>query len=119
MSSSAALLDQDFGSESEDDNFNPAPADDSDNDAAGESDADSSTKRLPDQNKLKRQAGEDGHAAKEPEPERNGSSVADGKVKQAEDGKEEEEGEEEDGDGDNGKLLLAFLNMVEAKVRRG
>lgn len=35
---SAALLDQDFGSESEDDNFNPAPADDSDNDAAGESD---------------------------------------------------------------------------------
>lgn len=35
---SAALLDQDFGSESEDDNFNPAPADDSDNDAAGEND---------------------------------------------------------------------------------
>ena len=34
---SATLLDQDFGSESEDDNFNPAPADDSDNDAAGES----------------------------------------------------------------------------------
>lgn len=32
--SSAALLDQDFGSESEDDNFNPAPADDSDNEAA-------------------------------------------------------------------------------------
>ncbi len=36
--SSAALLDQDFGSESEDDNFNPAPAEDSDNDAAGDSD---------------------------------------------------------------------------------
>lgn len=36
MSSSAALLDHDFGSESEDDNFNPAPADDSDNDAAGD-----------------------------------------------------------------------------------
>lgn len=28
----SALLDQDFGSESEDDNFNPAPADDSDGD---------------------------------------------------------------------------------------
>ena len=38
--SSAALLNQDFGSESEDDNFNPAPAEDSDNDAAGDSDDD-------------------------------------------------------------------------------
>lgn len=36
--SSAALLGEDFGSESEDDNFNPAPAEDSDNDAAGDSD---------------------------------------------------------------------------------
>ena len=36
--SSAALLDQDFGSESEGDNFKPAPAEDSDNDAAGDSD---------------------------------------------------------------------------------
>jgi len=34
----SALLDADFGSESEDDNFNPAPADVSDNDAIGESD---------------------------------------------------------------------------------
>lgn len=39
MSSSAALLGQDFGSESEDENFNPAPADESDNEAAGDSDA--------------------------------------------------------------------------------
>lgn len=99
MSSSAALLDQDFGSESEDDNFNPAPADDSDNDAAGESDADSNTKRLLDQNKQKRQTGGEGHVANETEAERNGSSsVADGKVEQADDEKEEEEGEEEDGD---------------------
>ncbi|KAL9038058.1 MAG: hypothetical protein Q9180_003364 [Flavoplaca navasiana] len=36
--STGALLDQDFGSESEDDNFNPAPADESDNEVAGESD---------------------------------------------------------------------------------
>ena len=42
---SAALLDQDFGSESGDDNFNPAPADESDNDAAGESDADAEVKK--------------------------------------------------------------------------
>lgn len=37
MMSSAAHLDQYFGSESEDDNFNPVPAEDSDNDAAGDS----------------------------------------------------------------------------------
>ena len=42
--SSAALLNQDFGSESEDDNFNPAPADDSDNEAAGNSDDEVSPK---------------------------------------------------------------------------
>lgn len=41
----ATLLDVDFGSESEDDNFNPAPADVSDNDAAGESDTESVVKR--------------------------------------------------------------------------
>ena len=35
--STAALLDADFGSESEDDNFNPAPVDGSDNDGAAES----------------------------------------------------------------------------------
>lgn len=34
--SSAALLEADFGSESEDDNFNPAPADDSEIEDAGE-----------------------------------------------------------------------------------
>jgi transcription elongation factor SPT5 len=38
--SSAALLDQDFGSESEDETFNPAPAEDSENDAGGDSDGD-------------------------------------------------------------------------------
>lgn len=106
MSSSAALLDQDFGSESEDDNFNPAPADDSDNDAAGESDADSNTKRLVDQNKQKRQTGGEGHVADETGPEMNGSSVANGKVEQAVNEKEEEEGE----DGDNGKHNLDLLH---------
>ena len=34
-----SVLDQNFGSESEDENFNPAPADDSDNEAADGSDA--------------------------------------------------------------------------------
>ncbi|KAI4217607.1 MAG: hypothetical protein LQ351_000203 [Letrouitia transgressa] len=40
--SSAALLDQDLGSESEDDNFNPAPADDSDNEDPGDSEPETS-----------------------------------------------------------------------------
>ncbi|KAL9045042.1 MAG: hypothetical protein Q9214_001865, partial [Letrouitia sp. 1 TL-2023] len=35
--SSVALLDQDLGSDSEDDNFNPPPADDSDNEDPGDS----------------------------------------------------------------------------------
>ncbi|KAL8997939.1 MAG: hypothetical protein Q9169_002932 [Polycauliona sp. 2 TL-2023] len=38
--STGALLEQDFGSESEDDNFNPAPADESDNEVAADSDPD-------------------------------------------------------------------------------
>lgn len=37
--STNALLDQDFGSESEDDNFNPAPADESDNENVAGPDA--------------------------------------------------------------------------------
>lgn len=41
----ASLLDQDFGSESEDDNFNPAPADESDNEVTRGPDGDVSIKR--------------------------------------------------------------------------
>lgn len=43
--SSAALLDQDFDSESGDDNFNPAPAGDSENDGAGDSEDDRNVTR--------------------------------------------------------------------------
>ena len=108
MSSSAALLDQDFGSESEDDNFNPAPAEDSDNDAAGESDADSNIKRSTSKNEQKRQTASEGHAADEDDTQKNGSSLANGKVEQADhEGDEEEEEEEE---GDNCKHTLDLLN---------
>lgn len=103
MSSSAALLDQDFGSESEDDNFNPAPADESDNDAAGESDADSNVKKFIDKNEQKRQAGVEGRAADEGTAEKNGSLLANGKAEQADDDEEEEE------DGDNGEHALCLL----------
>lgn len=43
--SSATFVNQDFGSESEDDNFNPAPAEDSDNDAPGSSDVEGDMSR--------------------------------------------------------------------------
>ena len=41
----ASFLEQDFGSESEGEGFNPAPADESDNEAAANSDADVSIKQ--------------------------------------------------------------------------
>ena len=43
----SAMLDQDFGSESEDDNFNPAPADDSDGDDKVDEKAEDLTGRKP------------------------------------------------------------------------
>lgn len=104
MSSSAALLDQDFGSESEDDNFNPAPAEDSENDAAGESDADLNAKTSH-KNEQNRQTGGESRAADEVVTEKNGSSLANGKVEQAD---EEEEDDEEDGE--NGNHILDLLN---------
>ena len=52
----SALLDADFGSESEDDNFNPAPADVSDNDAVGESDTENTAKHLGGQGEQPRRA---------------------------------------------------------------
>ncbi|KAL8762491.1 MAG: hypothetical protein Q9184_001526 [Pyrenodesmia sp. 2 TL-2023] len=48
--STNALLDQDFGSESEDDNFNPAPAEQSDNEDAVEPDAENGLDSEPDDN---------------------------------------------------------------------
>jgi len=66
----SALLDADFGSESEDDNFNPAPADVSDNDAIGESDTEDAVRS-------------NGHPSEQPQPtiqgdgrvEKNGPGV--------------------------------------------
>jgi transcription elongation factor SPT5 len=91
MSSSAALLDQDFGSESEDDNFNPAPADDSDNDAAGESVAQVGAKKSTHSTTEKRRTAGEGRAADGVENQMNGSSLEDGNLDQPED--EDEEGD--------------------------
>lgn len=72
--STNALLDQDFGSESEDDNFNPAPADESDNENAVEPSAEDDesikdTRRL-DSNGLKKEDFEDNK-----HPEMGGAST--------------------------------------------
>ncbi|MCJ1464312.1 transcription elongation factor spt5 [Pseudocyphellaria aurata] len=77
--STASFLHADFGSESEDDNFNPAPADDSDNEAAGDSDDglnSRSTQRNGDHKHRvsdnDRNGGKDHRSPKEP-PQRNGT----------------------------------------------
>ena len=70
-----ALLDQDFGSESEDDNFNPAPAEESDNDVAADSDPDArpSTKSGTDRWKSRRSEPDD---VKDEDDEENKDSAS-------------------------------------------
>lgn len=81
--STASLLHTDDGSESEEDNFNPAPADDSDNEAAGGSDDELNSR--PNQNNADqrhrasdddRNGGKDRRITKDA-PQRNGNQVND------------------------------------------
>jgi transcription elongation factor SPT5 len=102
MSSSAVLLDQDFGSESEDDNFNPAPADDSDNDADGDSNAEPGIKRTTSSTSRKVRTTGDSRATDGAETEKDGSSRANGNVEQLDD---------DDEDGENGNIHLTFFTM--------
>lgn len=103
MSSSTALLEQDFGSESEDDNFNPAPADESDNDAAGESDADSNAKKSTHTTEQKRRTVGEERTTEGADTEVNGSALVSRKVEQPED---------EDEDGENGINASGLLKHV-------
>ncbi len=110
MSSSAALLDQDFGSESEDDNFNPAPADDSDNEAAGESVAQVGAKKSTQSTAEKRRIAGEGRAAGGVENQMNGSSLEDGNLDQPDD---------EDEEGDNCKHTCNIRTRMVANVSSG
>ena len=101
--SSAALLDQDFGSESEDDNFNPAPAEDSDNEAAGDSEAELSSKPTKNGAEQRRQStvkdDEDGENTKGTPPVKGNGLQKNGR-RGSGDGEEDEEDGDESGSED-------------------
>lgn len=101
---SAALLEQDFGSESEDDNFNPAPADESDNEAGGDSDTEPNSKPITNStDRGRRSSAENTGRVKSPEHEPNvededeGDDV-NGVGDQEDEDDDEDEDEEEDED---------------------
>lgn len=138
--SSAALLDQDFGSESEDDNFNPAPAEESDNDAAEDPEDDVNVKSNGDHSRRRPSAqhasDEDGHEDEEI-PQRSAAGSVNGRQSnrhgslgpKSEDGEnikqdqdpgtgggvddEDEEDEEEDEDDDAISVRLCPVDVVQ------
>ena len=91
-----SLLEEDFGSESEDDNFNPAPLGNSDSDAAGDSEDESNvtTKTNGVQQRRRSPGGRtDGEADKE--TKENGLDV-DAAGEEDEDDDEDDDGDDED-----------------------
>lgn len=96
--SSAALLDQDFGSESEDDNFNPAPADDSDNEAAGDSDAEVSSKPTKNGADKRRRSIKEGNGDEEGEEDTEATQPLNGTGLHSNVPRQNGEGEEDDND---------------------
>jgi len=93
---SGTVLDQDFGSESEDDNFNPAPADESDNE--GEADTKVSSKVATNGTERRRSSGGDEGSPDNPRGNVNGNHDDHGNedVDGAGDGDEEDEEDEDD-----------------------
>ncbi|KAL8947869.1 MAG: hypothetical protein Q9222_005896 [Ikaeria aurantiellina] len=101
--SSSALLDQDFGSESEDDNFNPAPADDSDHEAAGDSDVDQDANPKSDSKPQRMRQSEIEDVKEEDDVNGNDSAEALSNTRPFNGPGLEDEGEGEDLNGDNGE----------------
>ncbi len=97
--SSAALLDQDFGSESEDENFNPAPADESDNEAAGDSDAEVSSKPTTNGAEQRRRSTRDGSEDEDGEDGLGATPSVKGKGLQSNGRRPSGEGAEDEEDG--------------------
>lgn len=95
--SSAALLDQDFGSDSGDDNFNPAPAGDSENDAAGDSEDDRNVTRKVNsaQGRRRSPAGETGYDGEEDVIQRSPLNGVNGKQSNRPDSREPKDEEDE------------------------
>lgn len=99
--STGALLDQDFGSESEDDNFNPAPADESDNEVAANSDPDArpSTKSGTDRRRSRQSEPDDVKEEDDEEIKDSAAVLDDSKPFRGPGLDEEDEGEEVNGAG--------------------
>lgn len=85
---SAALLNQDFGSESEGEEFNPAPADDSGNEAGSDVDG----RAPPTINGHKRHAG----AKDEDEENVRGNAMDDNGEEEGEDGADDDDDDDEE-----------------------
>ncbi|KAI4250157.1 MAG: hypothetical protein L6R40_000329 [Gallowayella cf. fulva] len=99
--SAAKILDQDFGSESEDDNFNPAPADDSDNEVAADSDTEERpTPKLATARRKSHQSEPDGVKEEDDDGKQDSASVLDENRPFTRPGLEDEdEGEDVNGGG--------------------
>lgn len=93
---SRTVLDQDFGSESEDDNFNPAPADESDHE--GEADAEVTSKPTANGTERRRSSGADKGSLRSPREDANGEDEDHGDEDADGAGDEDEEDEEDEED---------------------
>lgn len=124
--SSNAILNQDFGSESEDDNFNPAPADESDNEINGDADArlgiNANKSRQKESNGIKNEDREDSKDS--PARRFNGPGLVkddddediDGEG--AEDGEDEDEDDQDDDDDDEEEVVSVFAPKTKSSVFR-
>ncbi len=129
---SAALLNQDFGPESEDDDFNPAPAVESDDEAAGDSENENKGQTTPDSTKRRASSVADDRSldARSNQGQRNGERRTqpvedeDDDVKDeeprvngiGEDG-EEEEGDEADEDDEDEEDAISVYDLANLSLR--
>lgn len=107
-----SLLEQDYGSESEDDNFNPAPLGNSDSDAAGDSEDDTNvtTKTNGVQQRRRSSGGEiDGKADKN--TKENARDV-DGAGEEDDGEEEDDNGDDEDDEDDEDAISVRLATLV-------
>ena len=110
---SAALLEQDFGSESEDDNFNPAPADESDNEAGGDSETEPSSKPITSNiERGRRSSAEHAGRVRSPEQEQNVEDEDEGDdLNGVGDQEDEDDDEDEDEDEDEDDAITVRCSV--------
>ena len=117
-----SVLDQNYGSESDDENFNPAPADESDNEAPDGSDAEVNIKQGARQRRASSLGSNDSAESPAPKPNRQKKNgVVSNGAGLDEDGEDDEEGrgsardedeeEEEDDDEDDEDAVTVFYSF--------